>query len=269
MNHHAQFSGVSNRPLYSQAVEALRQFVIENKLQPGDPLPAGDVLAKHLNISLSTLREAVSVLESEGLITRKQGAGTFVAAPPQTRSLAGLHQLVPIKLVAAAAGLTAEQLERQVDVVPATEELASLLRVAAGNPLLHVGLTVGVDGRCISYFDSYAPTALIDPAEFEASDLSVLEFCLQRKRPKLSHTRSELHAINANEDLAGRLNIPKAEAVLHLREVYYTEADEPAIFSNNYHVTDRFNFRIVRHVVDLAEWLVLTSGQVENGAGGI
>lgn len=67
------------RPLYQQAVEALRERL--SAMFPGDCLPSEKSLAAEFGVSLVTIREAIRILASEGRLDRKQGKGTFVAAP--------------------------------------------------------------------------------------------------------------------------------------------------------------------------------------------
>jgi GntR family transcriptional regulator, transcriptional repressor for pyruvate dehydrogenase complex len=61
----------------------LRQQIVEGSLQDGDDLPSEAVLMKQFTVSRPTLREALRVLESEGLLTVRRGSvgGFRVHAP--------------------------------------------------------------------------------------------------------------------------------------------------------------------------------------------
>tara|TARA_R110002050_G_scaffold102857_2_gene211732 strand:- start:976 stop:1734 length:759 start_codon:yes stop_codon:yes gene_type:complete len=56
----------------------LENMIIEGSLQPGEKLLPERELAKKFEVSRPSLREAVQKLEAKGLVTRKQGGGTFV-----------------------------------------------------------------------------------------------------------------------------------------------------------------------------------------------
>jgi len=56
----------------------LEKMIIEGSLQPGEKLLPERELAKQFEVSRPSLREAVQKLEAKGLVTRKQGGGTFV-----------------------------------------------------------------------------------------------------------------------------------------------------------------------------------------------
>ena len=67
-------------PLYRQLQRLLRGAIQEQVLSPDDALPAERDLADELGVSRITVRKALDGLVAEGLLTRRQGAGTFVAA---------------------------------------------------------------------------------------------------------------------------------------------------------------------------------------------
>src|SRR4051812_39614147 len=67
-------------PLYRQLQRSLREAIRTQVLGPEDALPAERDLAEDLGVSRITVRKALDGLVSEGLLTRRQGAGTFVAA---------------------------------------------------------------------------------------------------------------------------------------------------------------------------------------------
>ncbi|WP_448212909.1 pyruvate dehydrogenase complex transcriptional repressor PdhR [Colwellia sp. MEBiC06753] len=57
----------------------LEQMIVEGSLVPGQKLPPERELAAQFEVSRPSLREAIQKLEVKGLVTRKQGGGTFVA----------------------------------------------------------------------------------------------------------------------------------------------------------------------------------------------
>lgn len=71
--------GQDRQPLYQQLQRALRAAIDKKILSPDDALPAERDLAEDFSISRITVRKALDGLVSEGLLTRRHGAGTFVA----------------------------------------------------------------------------------------------------------------------------------------------------------------------------------------------
>jgi GntR family transcriptional repressor for pyruvate dehydrogenase complex len=76
-------------PAYQMLADALRARILTRELRPGQKLPVEPELADEYDVSRSTVREALRVLASQGLITTVRGVagGSFVAYPtPQQMS---------------------------------------------------------------------------------------------------------------------------------------------------------------------------------------
>ncbi|KZN65592.1 transcriptional regulator [Pseudoalteromonas luteoviolacea S4060-1] len=59
-------------------LEQLENMILEGSLLPGEKLPPERELAKQFEVSRPSLREAIQKLEAKGLVTRRQGGGTYV-----------------------------------------------------------------------------------------------------------------------------------------------------------------------------------------------
>lgn len=81
----------SQVPLYYQLVVIIKRYITSGVLKPGDLLPSELELCEKLNISRSTVRQAFAALETEGLVLRQRGKGTFVSTPKLKRSLNNLY----------------------------------------------------------------------------------------------------------------------------------------------------------------------------------
>lgn len=61
------------------AVEALHKFIVEGNMEPGTELPPENEMAKQIGVSKFSMREALRVAQSQGLIEISQGRRTKVA----------------------------------------------------------------------------------------------------------------------------------------------------------------------------------------------
>src|ERR1700746_1451579 len=68
-------------PAYQRIQGAIRKTIENGSLRPGDAVPSERELAKLHQVSLMTARHALATLEREGVVERRRGIGTFVAAP--------------------------------------------------------------------------------------------------------------------------------------------------------------------------------------------
>jgi DNA-binding FadR family transcriptional regulator len=72
-----------DKSILSEKVAAnIRQMIVDQQLEPGDKLPNELVLTDQLNVSRSTLREAIKILRSHNVLEVRRGRGTFVGANP-------------------------------------------------------------------------------------------------------------------------------------------------------------------------------------------
>src|ERR1700740_414817 len=68
-------------PAYQRIQGVIRKRIAAGQLRTGDPVASERDLAKIHQVSLMTARHALATLEREGVVERRRGIGTFVAAP--------------------------------------------------------------------------------------------------------------------------------------------------------------------------------------------
>lgn len=79
-------------PLYVTAYETISQWLKEGKYKAGDKLPGENILAEQLAVSRGTLRQAMLLLQEDGLIINHQGKGNIVLSN-QDMSKSGLEKV--------------------------------------------------------------------------------------------------------------------------------------------------------------------------------
>jgi GntR family transcriptional regulator len=76
----------NEKPLYLQLAEAIKARIAQNVWSLGMMIPSENELAEDFNISVGTVKKALSVLVQEGALFRRQGKGTFVTSPDFSKS---------------------------------------------------------------------------------------------------------------------------------------------------------------------------------------
>lgn len=237
-----------NRPLFVLAVDALRSLIEKETFRPGERLPPEDELARQLGISRTTLRMALGHLELQGLIVRRQGVGTYVSSMPPFGLRGGLQTLASVQSLARAVGLRTKTLAREVSVVSAPAEWLGKLNVESDTPMSQVKCTIAVEGKPVAFLRSLIPERVVSANDLNGNTGSLLEFLIERGEPRLTHTQSQVFAIEADRVLAEQLDVAVGKALLHLAEVYYSEDGKAVALSFNYFVSDRFGFYIGRQI---------------------
>ncbi|REF36230.1 regulatory GntR family protein [Thermasporomyces composti] len=78
----------SDRPVYKQIADLLRSSIERGELRPGERLPSETELIKRFGVAQGTVRQAVGLLRSEGVVIAEHGRGVFVRSRPRLRRLA-------------------------------------------------------------------------------------------------------------------------------------------------------------------------------------
>jgi len=120
----------SDVPIYRQLVQQVRRDVMLGRLRPGDQLPSVKEVVDALSVNPNTVVKAFSELEHQGLVIRRQGVGTFVAASPSMTSLP-----VAPKLLSS----LARWVDRARQEGLSAEQVRMLLEVALDEPAVSPG----------------------------------------------------------------------------------------------------------------------------------
>jgi GntR family transcriptional regulator len=115
----------SDVPIYRQLVQQVRRDVMLGRLRPGDQLPSVKEVVNALSVNPNTVVKAFSELEHQGMVVRRQGVGTFVAAAPPMASLGVAPRLL---------GSLARWVDRARQEGLSAEQIRMLLEVALDEP---------------------------------------------------------------------------------------------------------------------------------------
>jgi GntR family transcriptional regulator, transcriptional repressor for pyruvate dehydrogenase complex len=120
------FSRVSVGRISEIIVEQVRLLMRQGQLKPGDRLPPERDLCERFGVSRVTVREALRMLESSGLVEIRVGArgGAFVTAPSSSRVGEGLADLLTLSVISAA-DVTEVRMILEVGIVPLVCERAT------------------------------------------------------------------------------------------------------------------------------------------------
>jgi GntR family transcriptional repressor for pyruvate dehydrogenase complex len=120
------FSRVSVGRISEIIVDQIRLLMRQGQLKPGDRLPPERDLCERFGVSRVTVREALRMLESSGLVEIRVGArgGAFVTAPSSDRVGEGLADLLTLSVISAA-DVTEVRMILEAGIVPLVCERAT------------------------------------------------------------------------------------------------------------------------------------------------
>ena len=74
----SEFSHLKNKLLAEQVEDQIYHYILDEALEPGANLPNEFALGEKFRVGRSTIREAVKLLSSKGIVEVRQGSGTYV-----------------------------------------------------------------------------------------------------------------------------------------------------------------------------------------------
>lgn len=213
----------------------------------GSRLTSEPELAKHLGVSRATLREAMRTFETQGLIRRRQGSGTYVVGKFETIDT-GLEVLESIETMAHRRNLQVSVSDLHVEQSEADGKTAEGLCVEAGVRITRVRRVMRAEGRPVAYLVDALPDAYMKPADLpnEFSG-SVLDFLLASGRD-LQVSRADISATNATADVAKPLEIQRDDVLLKFESQLFDSQGKVVDYSVSYFIPGYFHFHVNRRV---------------------
>ena len=202
-----------------------------------------------MGVSRATLREAMRTFETQGLIRRRQGSGTYVVGKVPIID-AGLEVLESLDTMAHRRNLQTTFSDLHVDQVDADVDSAAGLGLAEGTRLTRIRRVIRADSRPVAYLIDTLPANLHQPSDLPAGfNGSVLDFMLQRG-DKLTVSRAAITAANATADVAKALEIQRGDVLLHFISQLYFDDGKCVDYTLSYFIPGYFNFHVVRRIVN-------------------
>lgn len=204
-------------------------------------------LAKQMGVSRATLREAMRTFETQGLIRRRQGSGTYVVGKVPVMD-AGLEVLESLDTMAHHMNLPITVSDLHVEQVHADAETAAALGVSEGTRLTHVRRVIRADGRPAAYLIDTLPETILTADELSPEfSGSVLDFLIARG-DKLGVSRAVIGATNAPAEVAKPLEIQRDDVLLRFESQLFDAKGGVVDYSVSYFIPGYFNFHINRKV---------------------
>ncbi len=222
-------------PLYQQLQRALRDAIGTSVLAPDDALPAERDLAEEFAVSRITVRKALDGLVTEGLLTRRQGAGTFVSGRVE-KNFAKLTSFSE-DMIARGRKPHSVWISRAAGTV--TPEESMTLGLSPGTAVLRFGR--------IRYADA-APMAL-EYSTIPASSLGALEDvgeslydALARRGNRPARALQRLRAVLFTAEQAELLGIRAGDPGLLIERRGFLKSGQAVEFTQSFYRGDAYDF---------------------------
>ena len=202
------------RPKHAQLSDVLAELAVK-ELGPDVAIPSERELMTTYDVSRATVRKAIESLIAEGLLTRIQGKGTFVARPrvQSTLHLASFSQDMRRR------GLTPSTRLLRVDLERPPAEVARTLRLGATGEAWRVDRIRLADGQPMAIEQGWYSRAALPDLDTRDLDGSLYELFAQEYGVVIDHAEQTLWGESADTTVARRLEAPVHTPLLVFRRV--------------------------------------------------
>jgi GntR family transcriptional regulator len=208
-------------PLYYQLERALRKRILNGKITPSGQFPTERQLCEEFGVSRITVRQALMILENEGIISREQGRGTFVNTREYPSMPYELYGYVDDLFFIGAQ--TRLRLNSK-NLITADSKIALDMGIEEGEEIfLFEGLRE-LDEKHTAFFQAYIPKEMGEKIPLKELDtpffISVVERVSLETVKKAHQTIS---AAVATEQLARVMNIQEGHPLLVVKRIYFSK----------------------------------------------
>jgi GntR family transcriptional regulator len=229
-------------PAYQRIQGVIRKRIESGQLRTGDPVASERDLAKLHQVSLMTARHALASLEREGVVERRRGIGTFVAAPKIhfNKLMSYTEQMAGRSLTAASKVLFAKILHDEQEVVArlALPPNAGVIKLERLRQASNETFALETCYLSAAEFPDLLSTQLGRDSLFK-----ILERDYQ---VELSYADEEVDATAADPRTAELLAVPLGEPVLRIRQVIYSSKGKAIMYVLGFYRSDRHKLLIRR-----------------------
>ena len=240
----------SAKPLYLQVKESLEEDIHSQKYPVGSKLPSEKDLCEMYNVSRITVRQALEQLENKGMIYSIHGKGTFVKAAVIDSNLQKISSFGDSLKHMGYEGYTKITKFEEHE----TDEFERLVHGNSWNKVCHLSLTgYAMDEPVVLYHSvvrSPEGTLMYKEAlELERDKVPFSTFDLYAKANlQIGKINQKVTAVNAEADIAKRLNIKEGDAILVLDSVILDKNMQLIEYKKGYYCTDKYTFNLNREL---------------------
>jgi len=231
--------------LTEQAKAHIKQRIVNDEFNEGR-IPSETSLADEMGVSRTTVRDALSRLELEGTVYRKQGAGTFVNEPGlriQTR----LDEIWAYEAMLKAHGYTPSTRILSVTSNSADAHITETLSLNDTEEVVRVKKLFLADDKPVIYVENYIPRTLIS-SNYTADDFRqpISQTLSDLTQQHLAYYVSDIIPLIADTNLRHTLDLSLNTALISFDEVGYNQENQPILYSRSYFKDDLLRLRLLR-----------------------
>ncbi|GAB1578067.1 GntR family transcriptional regulator [Bordetella petrii] len=238
-------------PLYHKVYLLLKQRLQAGGFPADAAMPGENALAAEYGVSRLTIRRSLEALESEGLIERRQGRGTFAAgnlplsAPQQSSDIDALMAHL------AHMGMQTQVRLLALETVAAPPQVAARLELEPGTPVQRSVRVRSYQGLPFSYLTTYVPGDIGRGIRRKDLGSKPLLAIFRDLGVGVARAEQSISAVLAEPGAAGHLDVAVGSALLSLHRLVRDESDRPVEWLHALYRPDRYEYRMDMQAHDM------------------
>ncbi|MFO7623396.1 MAG: GntR family transcriptional regulator [Anaerolineales bacterium] len=231
----------------NQVKAYLLKYIEQNHLKRNDQLPSEAAIATTLGVSRNTLREAYIALESEGIIVRRHGLGTFLAHSPVIRD--SLNDFSSFAQIIQESGYTPifKTLSMSHNIAPSN--VYSVFSAAPSERIRCIKRIVQAGQQPVIYVEDYiSPTVEAASLDWDTFEGNMVQFLSLKLDSPLHQIQSYIRAAAISPEISPYLELPVGTPVLSVRSTIFTVDNQPITYSNICFNSNFVELNIVRMI---------------------
>jgi GntR family transcriptional regulator len=232
----------SNTPRHEQISNWLKQQITTGGYGKDDKLPSEQELSERFEVSRVTVRRALQTLESERIIYRCQGLGSFVKKTGQPQHMIRLTDFMEDMK---AAGKEAQSEVIELKQEPSNATVATNLGIKEGQMVLRLDRLRLGDGEPIAFDITWFPIfygqLIIDQ---ELTDKTIFRILEEDYQIPIIRGKYLISACVANELTAPLLQIAEGAPLLVFDRISLTVNDKAVYFQRRFYRPDKISWQV-------------------------
>lgn len=231
---------------YQQVYDILASNIKNEFFLPGQKIPSENELAESYNVSRVTIRKALEQLETEGLVDREKGKGTFVKRKTIEKKMGKVVSFTESTIML---GNTPSSKCIHFEKKRSPLIAQNYLNLNEGDEVWAIKRIRYANGLIVLYEESYWVDSVCGQLSKEIAESSIIGH-LRTVGVRLGYGKQEFIALSADDELAGFLGVNVGFPLLRSTMSFFTKNDEPIFIAVNYYRTDRVTITSTRYIDD-------------------
>ena len=205
-------------PSYVPIYDRLYADIVDGVYPAGTQLPGEAALAEKYGVSRNTLRQALTILNEDRMIRKKQGKGTFITYDPSRRSVLGCH----VNPVLDCALQAVDEIKMSYNYGPPTEVAQQKLGIRASDIVMASDNLYCSEGLAVGYSFVQIPVRYISAFNIDLNRQGQADELVNRRIfEAAAKARISVKVVAAEENVTGHLSVQPGQPVLYIEDVLF------------------------------------------------